>query len=134
MVPQVKLGTSLILSRGDLGAGLWRTTLDGLLARWSEGLERSSGGGDIERVQGTFTLDEQGAQCVVSWTFSEARLAGVSLRPVAGRREVDLLLGWLDVAPGSLQTVGDGLYSTEVHLTRFDVDRLDGVISLYEVC
>ena len=131
---QAKNSMTPPLSRGDLLGDVWSLASSALLARWPRTLATESHGEDLVRHTGTFTLGPDKLICAVTWTFTEGALATLSLKPEGGRGELNELLLVIGVSPSSLEPVGDGLFSVQTGRTRFDVDRLDSVISVHEVC
>lgn len=134
MVPQAKTRMQPRLSGGDLTADIWQAPRGAWLKRWSPWVERQGVAPDVARYTGSFEVDSTGLVCAVTWTFCDERLTSISVRPAEGRVAIDLLLVRLGVDLSMLVPAGDGLFSIEAGGTHFDVDRLDGVVSLQEVC
>ncbi len=134
MVPQAKMGALPRLSGGELRDELWQIPRGTWLDRWSIWVEAQGAAPDVARYTGTFEVGAVDVICEVTWTFCDERLVSVSVRPTLGRTVIDLLLVRLGLDLSMLVPAGDGLFSTEAGSVRFDVDRLDGVVSLHEVC
>ena len=134
MVPQATTEAMPTLSSGDLASDMWESSHAAWLGRWSAMVEATDVASDIVRYDGQFEVQPAGLICSVLWTFNDERLASVSLRPQEGRVALDLLLVRFGIDLSMLVPAGDGLFSIEMGGTRFEVDRLDGVVSLHEVC
>ena len=117
----------------ELGEGLWLLTEESLLSRWRSRLVMEDVAPDVARAGGEFSLGDPGVECSITWTFADGRLAVVRVTPLEGRAALDRLVHALGVAVSALSPDGEGVESVELEGRRVDVDRLDGVICLYEV-
>lgn len=121
------------LSVEELASSLWNTGHAQWIPRWLSRVERVATPPDVLRYLGEFEVEGEDLLCSIVWTFCDEALTSVSVRPTRGRAALDVLLVRLGVDLSMLVPAGDGLFTIQVNGTRFDVDRLDGVVSLHEV-
>ena len=117
----------------ELGDALWLLTEESLLRRWRSRLVVEDVAPDVARAKGEFSLGDPGVGCSIAWTFADGRLAALKIKPLAGRAALDRIVQSLGFPVNSLMAEGEGIESAAQEGRRLDVDRLDGVISLYEV-
>lgn len=122
-----------VLPVEELGPGLGLLTEASLLSRWGSRLVVEDAAPDVARATGEFSLGDAGVECAITWTFADGRLAAVRVTPLEGRAALDGLVHALGVAVSAFSPDGEGVESAELEGRRVDVDRLDGVICLYEV-
>ena len=118
---------------GELGDERWLLTEESLLSRWKLRLVVEDVATDVARAVGEFTLGDPGVECLITWTFADGRLAALKIKPLAGRAALDRIVQSLGFPVNSLMAEGEGIESAAQEGRRLEVDRLDGVISLYEV-